>query len=62
MITYAGAYFHTGGIFDSHYFDFPRLQPEKIYDHFSWPVFIAVAVLFVITILFYFYPTLFGFK
>ena len=61
-IPYAGAYIHTGGKFDTHYFDFPPLQPEKIYDNFSWPVFIAVAVLFVITILFYFFPALFGFK
>lgn len=62
IVPYIGAYIHTDGIFDKDYFDFPPLTPEKIFKDFSWPVFWTVAAIFAVTMLLYFFPTLFGWK
>lgn len=62
LIPYIGSYIHLDGKFDKEYFAFPPLEPERIYDNFSWPVFTVVAVIFLITIVFYIFPTLFGFR
>ena len=69
IVPYIGAYIHLDGIFDQHYFDFPALKPEEVFKDlppamggFNWMVFITVAVVFVLTLLLYFFPTLFGFK
>jgi hypothetical protein len=62
VVPYIGTYVHLNGNFDQHYFDFPPLKPEETFNNFSWPVFWAVAVIFAITMLLYFFPTLFGWK
>lgn len=62
IVPYIGAYIHTGGNFDKDYFDFPPLKPETVFRDFSWPVFWTVVVIFAVTMLLYFFPTLFGWK
>ena len=62
IVPYIGAYIYADGNFEKDYFDFPPLKPEEVFNNFSWPVFWAVAVIFAITMLLYFFPTLFGWK
>lgn len=62
IIPYIGAYIHLHGDFNKDYFDFPALQPEELFTDFSFPVFWTVAIIFAITLLLYFFPSLFGFK
>jgi hypothetical protein len=62
IVPYIGAYIYADGKFEKDYFDFPPLKPEEVFNNFSWPVFWAVAVIFAITMLLYFFPTLFGWK
>ena len=62
IVPYIGAYIHTDGNFDKNYFDFPPLKPEEVFNNFSWPVFWTVAAIFAVTMLLYFFPTLFGWK
>ena len=62
IVPYIGSYIYHHGVFDKHYFDFPPLKPEHVYDNFSWPIFIAVAIVFFLTMVLYAYPYLFGFK
>lgn len=62
FVPYIGSYIYHDGVFDTHYFDFPPLKAEFVYDNFSWTVFITVSIVFFLTILLYIFPTLFGFK
>lgn len=62
IVPYIGGYIHLDGNFDQHYFDFPPLKPEEIYNNFSWPVFIAVAIVIAVTAILYLFPRLFGFR
>lgn len=62
FVPYFGAYYHSNGIFDKDYFDFPPTKVEHEYNNFSYPVFYAVIVVAIITLTLYIFPKLFGFK
>lgn len=61
LLPYLGAYLAHSGEFPDKYFQYPPLAGgEKA--GFSWPVFIAFAIAFVLVITLYIYPYIFGFK
>ncbi len=63
LLPYFGEIIVGKGKIPGDFFDFPpQMTPYDVKAPFSWPVFIAIGAVCLFITVFYFFPTLFGFK
>lgn len=63
FLPYAGSWVHYGGPFPEHFFAYPPLEPQPpAKTHFNQTIFILIAILFIVVVVFYLFPRIFGFK